>query len=126
MEHHLIQLPDRRWTCSTCQWYWKSKPQSECPGVPRYDCAHMPEPFKTQTELGKIGLKLAFDQKPAACVYVPRKMDYDWFYDVAQAVPKKQATPAQLAALEKGRSLMAESIARQIAIEGYYNPIKMD
>lgn len=110
MSEHNLEKEKQGWSCSVCQWKWKTKPQTLCPGVPRYEWGHeIPAHLKTQTQIGKLGLKPAKGQKPEGCVYRQTKRDYCWLYDVRQTVHKK-ATPAQLAALEKARSLLYESI----------------
>lgn len=124
MDHELEKLPDGGWTCSTCRWEWKSKPQTLCPGVPRYDWGDVPDHLKTQTQLGKMGLKPAKEQQPEACVYSQSKTDYYWLYDIVQAIPKRKATLAQLAALEKGRSVLDESIALAGAGRGILEPYR--
>ncbi|MCU0548695.1 MAG: hypothetical protein MUC48_05040 [Leptolyngbya sp. Prado105] len=118
MEHALEKSLDGRWNCSICQWHWKSKPQSQCPNVPRYIWQTVPLHLKTQTELRKIGLKPAKGERPSGCVYSPTKTDYYWLYDVAQVEPKPKATRAQLAALDKARSLLNESVAMANAGRG--------
>jgi DNA polymerase-3 subunit epsilon len=73
----------------------------------------IPSGMATKTTLGKRGLKLAPDQQPVA-----QKKRYDQkgrhvgYYDLyaaADAIPKKKATAAQMAALEKARH-MAEKV----------------
>lgn len=69
---------------------------------PRWD--EVPEHLKTKTQLGKMGLRLARGQEPVALkthwkYNVP---DYD-LYDVAQAVPKRKPSEAQLKVLKKAR-----------------------
>lgn len=64
----------------------------------------VPDNLKTKTQLGQMGLKPAQGQ-----AVVARKMDIKRghsyrLYDMAEAIPKRPATPAQLAALQKARA----------------------
>jgi hypothetical protein len=122
-EHSLEKLTEG-WLCSKCQWKWRSKPQSLCPGILRYDWGEVPLHLKTQTQLSKIGLKPTKEQPPAGCVYSHSKSDYYWLFDQRQAVPKRIATPAQLAALEQKRSLLNESTALAQESRGLLEPYK--
>jgi len=73
--------------------------------LPRYTkWDDVPEHLKTKTKINKMGLRLARNQSPAgikAGGYGPF-----YLYDVRLAVPKRQPTQKQLAALEKGRVTM--------------------
>jgi DNA polymerase-3 subunit epsilon len=62
----------------------------------------VPDHLATKTQLSKIGLKPAKDQKPAAL----KTGGYDsyYLYDKNQAVPKRQMSEAQKAALEQART----------------------
>lgn len=69
--------------------------------------ANVPANLKTKTQLAKEGLKPAKDQKPVAefCSFIrgKRRPTYYDLYDAARAVPKRKATEAQLAALQKAQ-----------------------
>jgi hypothetical protein len=43
--------------CSVCRWSWKTPPQSECPGVPRYTYADIPAALAHKTALRELHLK---------------------------------------------------------------------
>lgn len=64
----------------------------------------VPENLATKTQLGRMGLKPAKDQKPAAVRTSPLRYipDRD-LYEIALAVPKRKMTEAQAAALEAAR-----------------------
>lgn len=64
----------------------------------------VPENLATKTQLGKMGLKPAKDQKPVAVRTSPLRYipDRD-LYEIALAVPKRKMTEAQAAALEAAR-----------------------
>lgn len=70
--------------------------------------AKVPENLKTKTQLRELGLRPASDQTAAAqfCSYIrgKRRPSYYDLYDLNQAQPRPQATPAQLAALQKARA----------------------
>jgi hypothetical protein len=73
---------------------------SPCPGVPRFGwLPAVPEHLKTQTQLKQAGLKPTGDVK--GCVAGRR--EWCWLYDQAEAVPRRQATEAQLRTLAKRR-----------------------
>jgi hypothetical protein len=122
MDHSLTHYGG--WTCSVCLWHWKSKPQSLCPGVPRYTWEQVPSHLKTQTQLGKIGLKVAPGQHPAGCVSSCSKTDYYWLYDVGQASSKRKATAAQLVASAQRRSQLEESKGLAKAGRGALEPYR--
>lgn len=94
----------------------------------------IPDTMATKTTLSKVhGLKLAPDQQP-----VGTKIKYNHrgkavgtydLYAIDEAIPKKKATPAQLAALEKARH-MAEKLILKCSkcdrrIEGRYDWVKV-
>ncbi len=68
----------------------------------------VPENLKTKTQLKGMGLRPAPDQAAAAhfCSYIRGKSRPNYYdlYDVNQAQPRPQASPAQLAALQKARA----------------------
>jgi DNA polymerase-3 subunit epsilon len=55
----------------------------------------------TRRQLREAGLDLAEDQRPQGVVV---GQDYYYLYDRREAVPRRRATPAQLAALDKARA----------------------
>ena len=67
--------------------------------------ANVPEHLKTKTGLGKMGLRVAKGQKPAAVKthWHYSISDYD-LYDMNEAVAKRKPTEKQLAALAKARA----------------------
>lgn len=78
-------------------------------GKPEYTAwVKVPDNLKTKTQLGKLGLRPAKGQEPAAFFisYIrgrSRPQSYA-LYDMAEAVPKRKPSEAQLAALEKARA----------------------
>lgn len=64
----------------------------------------VPEGLATKTQLKNMGLKPAKGQKPVAekRSRYPKTANYN-LYEIGQAVERKPASPAQLAALEKAR-----------------------
>ena len=64
----------------------------------------VPEGLATKTQLKNMGLKPAKGQQPVAekRSRYPKTANYD-LYEIGQAVERKPASPAQLAALEKAR-----------------------
>jgi hypothetical protein len=94
-------LESGKLVCSLCLWKWKTKPVSECPGVPRYSWGAQPEHLKTRTEL--LALKLKPGAAPAACRYRQSKRGTEkawiWFYDVREAVSLKPSTERKLSTM---------------------------
>lgn len=70
----------------------------------------VPDNLKTKTALGRIGLRPAPDQQPAAVKTSSyyKTPDYNLF-DIAHAVPKRQMTPKQAAALAKAQAASLEA-----------------
>ncbi len=64
----------------------------------------VPDNLKTKTQLGKMGLRPARGQKPVALKTHRKYSDYN-LYDIAQAVPKRKTSEAQLKALQKARRI---------------------
>lgn len=77
----------------------------------------VPNTLATKTQLGKMGLKPAKDQKPVAVRTSPLRYipDRD-LYEIALAVPKRKMTEAQAAALEAARRRRGNSEAKQKSI----------
>jgi hypothetical protein len=69
----------------------------------------VPDNLKTKTQLGKMGLKPGGE--PVAYIYWRRRDITYYLYEVTQAVPKRQITEAQQAALVKAQE--AQRIKRQ-------------
>ena len=68
--------------------------------------SEIPDNLKTKTQLASLGLKPAPGQQPVAQRtggYGP----YDLF-DIAGAIPKRQPSPAQIAALETARTALRQ------------------
>jgi len=69
--------------------------------------ANVPDNLKTKTQLGKIGLKPAKGQKPAADFeshfYGKSRPRFYDLYDMSEAVEKRKPSEAQLEALAKAR-----------------------
>lgn len=64
----------------------------------------VPDNLKTKTSLGRMGLRLAHGQQPVAIKTSRHYRTPDYaLYDVATAVPKKEMSPAQQAALGKAQ-----------------------
>lgn len=74
MEKRKHQLESRagRWYCTVCQWSWKTRKQSECPGVPRYDVDTLPPSLKPSASPSG---------PPDACYRRRRKPNWVWLYD---------------------------------------------
>lgn len=53
---HRVEKTADGYTCTVCQWAWKSRPRSSCPGVVRYPCQGAPEHLKTSNQLNKMRL----------------------------------------------------------------------
>lgn len=70
----------------------------------------VPDTLKTKTALGRMGLRLAPGQQPTAVKTSSyyKTPDYD-LYDVAQAIPKREMTPKQQAALAKAQAASLEA-----------------
>lgn len=121
---HCLEKHSDGWTCSICQWRWKSKPQTLCPGIIRYEWWHnVPEHLKTKTQLNKIGLKPANEDEPEGCILM-KATGYYWLYDARTAIHKKKPTPAQRAALAKARALLDESIRLANERRGVLEPYR--
>lgn len=72
---------------------------------PEYtDWDNIPEHLKTKTQLGRLKLRPAEGQEEVAYMVNHYRRQTWSLYDMAHAIPKRPATPAQLAALEKARS----------------------
>lgn len=101
MLHTLEPAPDHRVRCTICGWTWAQRPQSDCPGVPRYGWDAASDHLKTFTQLKKAGLKPAADV--AGCIYNASRKEWIWLYDARLANPRPKATPAQLEVLARAR-----------------------
>lgn len=67
--------------------------------IPEYPYQGAPENLKTRRQLADLGLRPGGQAKGR--IYWKRGKRYADLFEVAEALPKKQPTPAQLAALEK-------------------------
>ena len=79
---------------------------------PRWD--EVPDNLKTKTQLGKLGLRLARGQEAVALkthwkVNIP---DYS-LYDIAQAVPKRKSSKAQLGPQALGEAQLGPQALRE-------------
>lgn len=90
--HQLLKIKGG-WQCSVCCWIWTSKPASVCPGVPRYSWEGKPESLLTKTQLGKLGLKLAPNQKVCGVVQSGTGKEWWQLYDKTEALPKQKKSP---------------------------------
>lgn len=75
--------------CSACGWSWKTPPQSECPGVKRYEYADIPPTLAHKTALREKHLRPA---GPPRGVYFrsgqgAKPTRWCPLYAVAEAVP---------------------------------------
>jgi DNA polymerase III subunit epsilon len=93
MKHEIIKT-DTGYHCTVCNWNWKSKPVSDCPGVTRYEWGTAPENLRTKGQLRKIGLK---PNQPRRGIVIARE---DWYelFDQAEAVP---FTSEEIAAMKE-------------------------
>jgi DNA polymerase-3 subunit epsilon len=99
MPNHQFTCADGRYVCSICKWTWVNKPDSDCPGVPRFEWNTASDHLKTGRQLKKAHLKPGGPAR--GCIRY--KSGWLWLYDGHEALPCKPATPAQLMALERGR-----------------------
>lgn len=114
---HDYDMDERgHWVCQICGHSVKINRGGTCIGVPIYrKWDDVPEGIATKTTLYKEhGLKLAPDQQPVGAKkqYNHRGKETGGYYPlfaIADATPKKKATPEQLKALEKARH-MAERV----------------
>jgi DNA polymerase-3 subunit epsilon len=98
MNHEIIKV-EGGYHCTICDWNWKSRPQSDCPGVKRFELGTAPENLKTKGQLKKIGLK---PNSPYRGIVQGGKGAYELF-DIAEAVP----FTAEEVAAEKERNRRA-------------------
>lgn len=75
--------------------------------------ANVPDHLKTKTQLDKAGLRLAKGQEPVAefCSFIRGRNRPNFYklYDLNEAIPKRTATEAQLAALAKAREAWGQA-----------------
>jgi hypothetical protein len=108
---HLLSSDNGVYTCALCGWKWRSKPNDDCPGLPRYDSGQAKVVgLATVAELRRIGLRPAPGQQPIGCLLSEANGPFYKLYDRAKAVEKRCQTPAQrrtaLANLEKARQTL--------------------
>jgi DNA polymerase-3 subunit epsilon len=98
--HILQELPAGGWTCETCGWAWKRNPGKwGCPSVPRYAWETAPKHLRTTKQLRAERLKPG--AAPRGCIRIEDGWCY--LYDRAEAVPVREISEAQRAALAKAR-----------------------
>lgn len=78
-----------RIVCSVCGWSWKSQPQADCPGLPRYAYGDIPAGLRHKTALREMHLKPG---GPARGVYyrsgqAGKPTAWCLLYAVAEALP---------------------------------------
>ncbi len=109
--------------CRACLRRWAKKPVHYCPGLPDYPYwDSVPDHFKTETQLGKLGLRPGPDVKTpslrALCSYTAHREDKVYkLYDLGEAVPKRKPSLAQLAALEKANAALLERLVERKRFE---------
>lgn len=89
-EHTLRRdIKTERLVCSVCKWTWKGAPQSECPGVPRYEYADIPADLLHKTGLRERHLKPGGPPRGVYYRAGQGKKPTRWclLYAVAEAVP---------------------------------------
>lgn len=78
-----------RLVCSVCHWSWKSQPQSDCPGLPRYAYEGIPTGLRHKTALR--GMHLKPGGPPRGVYYRPgqagKPTAWCLLYAVAEATP---------------------------------------
>jgi DNA polymerase-3 subunit epsilon len=82
--NHTIEKHDGGFRCVICGRRWKSRPRSDCPGVPVYERHAAPEHLLTEGQLRKLGLKPG-----GARVGVVGGFEFP-LYDRGQAVPMSE------------------------------------
>jgi len=74
--------------CARCNGFWVSPPRTWCNKLPTYwDWARIPEHLKTQTQLKKVHLKLAPEQRHEA--YMENSYNRYQLYDQNKCIPTK-------------------------------------
>ncbi len=89
--HNLVKTKSG-YHCQTCNWDWKSKPYTECPGVPRYDWGCKPDSLKTESDLHKCNLKPKKGVPRSAIIYSMKRGEID-LYDVKDCEPDNPDLP---------------------------------
>jgi hypothetical protein len=85
----LVQLPDQRWVFARL-----------VDGLPTFGYGQAPEGLATHRQLRTAGLRPG-GQEPVARIVWHRGRRFAWLYLVDRAAPKRQPSPAQLAALDR-------------------------
>ena len=67
-----------------CQWSWKTRKRSSCPGVIRYEFGAWPAHLKTAGELSRFGMTIP--SLPDGCYYQRLEPHWLWLYDECEAV----------------------------------------
>lgn len=68
-----------------CRWDWSKKPDTSCPGVPRYDWGKQPEELRSLIELHKQNLKPKAGTLKAGCRWLKSETTWLWLYDINDA-----------------------------------------
>ena len=108
MTNHQLQKNESGWRCAVCNQIWKSKPRSECAGVPVYDWNNRPKNTASRADLerqnqkptsspvgvigsGKSNWVYLFDRASTELIDPNQLKTYTW-----QNRPKDLRTPNQL------------------------------
>jgi hypothetical protein len=95
MTNHHLSRGHHYYHCAKCGWRWQSKPQSECPGVLRYEWHTKPEHLLSPTQLKMAGFSLAPDQPRRGMVQSGDGKRWHWLFDIQEAISKKGRSPAE-------------------------------
>jgi DNA polymerase-3 subunit epsilon len=99
-KHILHELPEGGWICDTCGWVWKRNPgEYGCPSVAWYEWETAPKNLRTTKQLRAERLKPGGAAR--GCVRI--KDGWCYLYDQAEAVPVREISEKQRAALAKAR-----------------------
>lgn len=82
---HQIERSGEHYHCTVCDWLWRSKPDTVCPGVPRYNWGDVPAHLHSKTGLNKR--KLQPGGPPRGCVMNVYDGSYWWLYDERETLP---------------------------------------
>jgi hypothetical protein len=83
MTNHKFQWNMDGWQCKVCQWRWKTRKRSKCPGVIRYEFGAWPNHLKTAGELSHLGMNIP--SSPDGCYYQRLEPHWLWLYDKSKA-----------------------------------------
>ena len=82
-KHQFTWHDDDHWHCQVCQWNWKNRKRSPCPGVVRYGFKAWPPHLKTAGELHRLGMRIP--SSPDGCYYQRLEPHWLWLYDEQKA-----------------------------------------